>query len=186
MTTPSIPKTTLAETLRLYKLVRLWIGLFMFGLILSGITAIPLEWELNLLDSLLKTWPVWPALVEWISFIKAGLHETYAHYPFLAYGTDWLAFAHIVIAIAFIGPFRDPLKNIWVVEFGLLACLLVIPAALIFGPLRGIPIFWQMIDCSFGIIGFIPLWVCRQTIHKIEHLPNSYRFHIDEIRPEAI
>jgi hypothetical protein len=29
-------------------------------------------------------------------------------YPFLAYGTDWLAFAHIVIAVFFIGPLVKP------------------------------------------------------------------------------
>jgi hypothetical protein len=33
-------------------------------------------------------------------------------HPWLAYGTDWLAFAHIVIAVFFIGPFVDPVQNI--------------------------------------------------------------------------
>jgi hypothetical protein len=89
------------------------------------------------------------------------------------YGTDWLAFAHIVIAIAFVGPLRDPVRNIWVVEFGLIACALVIPAALIFGPLRGIPFFWQLIDCSFGVGGFIPLWVTRQQIVRLQTLEKS-------------
>jgi hypothetical protein len=59
----------------------------------------------------------------------------------LAYGTDWLAFAHLVIAIAFLGPLKDPVRNIWVVEFGMIACLLVIPLALICGPIRGIPFY---------------------------------------------
>jgi hypothetical protein len=84
----------------------------------------------------------------------------------MAYGTDWLAFAHIVIAVAFIGPLRDPVRNIWVIEFGMIACALVIPLALIFGPLRGIPFFWRLIDCSFGIIGFVPLWLVRREIRQ--------------------
>jgi hypothetical protein len=35
-----------------------------------------------------------------------------------------------VIAIAFIGPWRDTVKNIWVIEFGMIACVLVVPFAL--------------------------------------------------------
>jgi hypothetical protein len=38
---------------------------------------------------------------------------------------------------------------------------MVIPWALIFGAVRGIPFWWRLIDCSFGIFGFIPLWFCR-------------------------
>ena len=56
-----------------------------------------------------------------------------AQYPFLLYGYDWLAFAHFVLAILFIGPYRDPVKNIWIIEFGLIACILVIPFALVAG-----------------------------------------------------
>ncbi len=74
---------------------------------------------------------------------------------------------HVVIAIAFIGPLRDPLKNVWVVEFGMIACVLVVPWVLIFAPLRGIPLFWMLIDCSFGVIGFIPLWLVRKYIRQL-------------------
>ena len=48
-----------------------------------------------------------------------------------------------------------------VVEFGMIACVLVLPLALICGPLRGIPLFWRLIDCSFGIVGIVPLWFAR-------------------------
>ena len=91
-------------------------------------------------------------------------------YPFMFYGTDWLAFGHIVIAIAFLGALKDPVKNIWIIEFGMLACLLVIPYALIFGAIRGIPFFWRLIDCSFGIIGILPLWLTRKYVHRIKSL----------------
>jgi len=46
---------------------------------------------------------------------------------------------------------------VWVIQFGMIACVLVIPAALIFDALRGLPFFWGLIDCSFGVIGIIPL-----------------------------
>lgn len=59
-----------------------------------------------------------PGLAWWLSHMYEGLDGSCGNYPFLAYGTDWLAFAHLVIAIAFWGPLKDPVKNIWVVEFG--------------------------------------------------------------------
>ena len=85
----------------------------------------------------------------------------------MAYGTDWLAFGHFAIAIAFIGPWRDPVRNIWVIEFGMIACLLVIPYAFVMGEVRGVPWFWRLIDCSFGIFGIIPLWWCRRLIKQL-------------------
>jgi hypothetical protein len=99
--------------------------------------------------------------------VRDALIDTNSKYPFLAYGTDWLAFAHFVIAIAFIGPLRDPVKNIWVIEFGMIACVLVVCFALIMGPIRGIPPGWSLIDCSFGVIGIIPLWICRRAIARL-------------------
>ena len=54
-------------------------------------------------------------------------------------------------------------------EFGMIACLLVIPLALICGPLRGIPFYWQLLDCSFGVIGLIPLAAARRLILRVGH-----------------
>jgi hypothetical protein len=82
---------------------------------------------------------IWPAMAAWISFVHAGILETFNAYPFLQYGTDWLAFAHIGFAVAFIGPLRDPVRNVWVIEFGMLACVLIVPTALILGGMRQIP-----------------------------------------------
>lgn len=98
-----------------------------------------------------------PDLSLWIGKVHEGILRTSYQYPFISYGTDWLAFAHILIAILFIGILKDPVKNIWVIQFGIIACLLVVPAAIIFGHIRGIPFFWQIIDCSFGIFGLMPL-----------------------------
>lgn len=49
-----------------------------------------------------------PALHTWLRRVHAGIVNTNRDYPFMAYGTDWLAFGHLVIVIAFFGPMRDP------------------------------------------------------------------------------
>jgi hypothetical protein len=85
----------------------------------------------------------------------------------MAYGTDWLAFGHIAIAIAFIGALRNPVRNIWLFDFGMIACVLIVPWAFVFGGLRGIPVYWRLIDCSFGIFGFVPLWFCKRWTLKL-------------------
>jgi hypothetical protein len=50
----------------------------------------------------------------------------------------------------------------------MIACVLVVPYALIFGAIREIPMFWRIIDCSFGVFGFLPLWYCRVLARKME------------------
>jgi hypothetical protein len=159
----------------LLRRIRVLLFLFICALILSGATAIPLETELGVLAKIVEvadesatTQSAGP--IGWVAKVHAGLVETNAKYPFFAYGTDWLAFAHFVIAIAFIGPLRDPVKNIWVVEFGMIACVLVVPFALGMGAVRGIPLGWRLIDCSFGVFGIIPLWFCRRQIKELAQL----------------
>jgi len=41
---------------------------------------------------------------------------------------------------------------------------------MICGPIRGIPFYWRLIDCSFGVFGFIPLWVVRRSILELEEM----------------
>lgn len=155
------------STLSKYRLV---LGAFIFGLVLSGITAFPLAWEVRLLNSWFGINPALPpehytGLSFWLATVNRGLHETYAAYPWMAYGTDWLAFAHIAIAVYFIGPLLNPVKNEWALYAGLIGCVLVLPLALICGPLRGIPLYWRLIDCSFGIVGAVPLLYCLHLTH---------------------
>ena len=156
--------------------VRWLVALFITGLVLSGATAIPLETEVNWLVRVTgaRQWveapasttvPVW---AEWLCRVRTGLHETNAKFPFMGYGGDSLAFGHFVIAIAFIGAWRDPVRNIWLFQFGLIACALVIPYALVCGAGRGIPMWWRLIDCSFGVFGALPLWFCTREARKIE------------------
>ncbi|MBP6732148.1 MAG: hypothetical protein KA149_08815 [Chitinophagales bacterium] len=140
---------------------------FMVALALSGATAIPAYSEIGwLLNHLPRGWFVH----SWLQRVYIGLADTQSKYPFLLYGYDWLAFAHFVIAIAFIGPYKNPVKNIWVIEFGMIACVLILPYAFAFCALRGIPYWWTLIDCSFGVFGIIPLWICRQKILEMEKL----------------
>jgi hypothetical protein len=156
------------EDQRRLRWIRLVLGIFVVGLVLSGLTAFPLRWELGLLTAWFgdgtTIGSAIPSMAHWLSYVQEGLENTAGEYPFLAYGTDWLAFAHLVIAVAFLGPLKDPVRNIWVVEFGMIACLMVIPLALICGPIRGIPFCWQLIDCSFGVFGLIPLAIVRKMI----------------------
>jgi hypothetical protein len=149
--------------------IRLWLSLFLAGLILSGLTAFPLEQETAWLASFLETYSIFPdAITDWVARVHAAVLDTNLHYPFLAYGTDWLGYAHLVLAIAFIGPLRDPVRNKWVLQFGVIACIAVIPLALIAGQIRGIPLLWRIIDCSFGVFGSIPLLICLDRVKRLE------------------
>jgi hypothetical protein len=137
---------------------------FMIILFLSGLTAIPMDAELSWL---LRSFPGDSYMHYWLGKVLLAYRDVNEQYPFLLYGYDWLAFAHFVLAILFIGPYRDPVKNIWVIEFGLIACVLIIPTAFIAGHFRGIPIGWRLIDCSFGVLGFMLLWTCYKKIQVL-------------------
>lgn len=163
---------THTETERLRRRIQYILIFFIIALAISGLTAIPLQWESSILYRMFGEGTALgarvPALANWLAFIYQGLNSISREYPFMNYGTDWLAFAHI--AIAFLGPLRDPVRNIWVIEFGMIACALVIPTALVFGSLRGIPLFWQIIDCSFGIFGLVLLYIARNYTRRLDYL----------------
>lgn len=147
------------------KIIRRWLLFFMIALFLSGLTAMPVETELGFLT---RCFSRETTIGAWLDRVYIAIVDINRRYPFLAYGYDWLAFAHFVLAILFIGPYKDPVRNKWVIEFGMIACLLIIPFALIIGPGRGIPLGWRLIDCSFGVIGLIPLSICRSLILRLE------------------
>jgi hypothetical protein len=137
------------------------------GLALSGITAFPLETELGWL---VQHSPALPdGMTHWLNTIYNAIKTTNQTYPYLSYGTDWLAFAHLVLALLFIGPLKDPVKNIWIIEFGMVVCGLIFPLAFIAGGIRHIPMFWSLIDCSFGAFGIIPLAIAYRIIKKSNH-----------------
>jgi hypothetical protein len=156
------------------KSIRRWILFFMTSLVLSGITAFALESELAWMDHFISNRH--SSFSFWIHKVYIALKETNIHYPFLAYGYDWLAFAHLVIAVAFYGVIKDPVKNKWIIQFGRIACCMIFPLALIAGYVRGIPFYWQMIDCSFGIVGLIPLTICYREIEQLEFRKSRVEF----------
>lgn len=80
--------------------IRWLTAFFVLGLVVSGATAIPLPTETGWLMRFSKT--------TWLIRVDEALVQTQSQYPFLFYGTDWLAFGHFVIAIAFVGALRDP------------------------------------------------------------------------------
>lgn len=144
--------------------------LFIAGLVVSGLTAFPVESQLSILCNWIYQSGVDNQLTRWVVKVYEGVQATNANYPFLAYGTDWLGFAHLVIAVVFVGPLKDPVKNIWVIEFGIIACIAIFPTAFIAGYIREIPFHWRLIDCSFGIIGGWLLWFIRRKIILLEFL----------------
>ncbi|RVT98512.1 hypothetical protein EOD41_17145 [Mucilaginibacter limnophilus] len=153
---------------QLIKRARIGILIIIAGLAISGITALPLESELKWLTTHTGGLPL--AMQSWLKTVYDAIWYVNMHYPFLSYGTDWLAFAHVMLAVLFIGPYREPVKNIWVLQFGMIACLAIFPLAFIAGNIRGIPFFWQLIDCSFGAIGIIPLYISYKAARKAEYL----------------
>jgi hypothetical protein len=90
------------ETERIKRHIRYLLVLFTLALVMSGLTAVPIRWEIDILQDVIGegTWmeQVWAPLAYWISFVHRGLTETSQAYPFIFYGTDWLAFAHMVVS----------------------------------------------------------------------------------------
>jgi hypothetical protein len=163
---------------QLHRRLRWLTWFFIIGLVVSGATAMPLVTEVDWLVDALGAKSAYasnhPASFlhwdRWLLKVHEALQSANESAPFLFYGTDWLAFGHFVIAIAFVGALRDPVRNRWLFDFGLIACVLVIPFALVCGAVRGIPFWWRLIDCSFGVGGFVPLWFCRKWSKELENL----------------
>ena len=161
------------DTHNILRRVRVALGLFIAGLVVSGVTAFPLQGELDLiakglgLERVAASGSVLADAAGWVLRVREALHVTYAQYPFIAYGTDWLAFGHLIIALFFVPPWIDPVKNVAAIRVGLWACVGVPPLALICGPLRGVPFFWRLVDCSFGILGFPLLWYALRRTREL-------------------
>jgi hypothetical protein len=158
----------LSETTLRYR-IRVWTLFFIAALFVSGITAIPLQPELDFLVQTFAQGDPPSALGSWLLHIHAAIIDVSTRWPFLALGTDWLAFGHIVIGLGFIGLLRDPIRNEWLVTWGMIACLLVIPWAWGFGLARHIPWGWRLVDSSFGVGGMVPLLLIRSYVQELKH-----------------
>ncbi|KKL78938.1 hypothetical protein LCGC14_2019870 [marine sediment metagenome] len=145
------------------------LGIVVFGLLLAGITVWPAVGELKLAVRI-----VWGdgaptgALHSFVLRAIEGLESVEASYTFLLYAHDWLAFAHIVLAILFAGAIRDPIRNVWIVQCGLIMCALVPVLAAICIPMRGIPLWWFWIDFAFAPAAALPLWIALRDIRRAE------------------
>jgi hypothetical protein len=151
---------------------RFALAVFIGGLVVSGLSAFPLQSELAILSRMLgisdpSAFASLHGLRYWIAFVAFGLHQTYAHFPFFGYASDWLAFGHLVIALFFFLPLLDPARYRGVLNIGVIACFGVFVIALICGPVREIPFYWRLIDCSFGLIGAIPLLYCLSLTKRV-------------------
>lgn len=146
---------------------RLCVIVFIIGLILSGLTAMPVRAEMEGLARGLGFAHIHDpaaapsAAIAWLVRVREAIIDTDTRYPFLFYGYDWLAFGHLAIALAFVPAYRDPARHRWLFTYGLVLCGLVIVWALAVAPFRGIPPGWRLLDCSFGILGAIPLLIGR-------------------------
>ncbi len=158
----------MSEKTRKEKKIRMLLSLFVLALILSGITAFPIVWELKVMNGLQRRLP--EEMSAWLSKVSEAVFQTDQRFPMIAYGTDWLAFAHIIIALFFYAPWKDPLKYRLIIDIGILACLLVFPLAFICGAIRGIPFFWRLIDCSFGFTGLLLLLYIRSIVLQLSNL----------------
>ena len=152
------------------KNIRIALIVFISLLVISGISAFPITPGIGLLMRNLDMFPGF--LQAWITRLSVEIHATPV---VMLYGTDWLAFAHIVIALFFIPVYIDPVKHRANLIAGMAACLLVFPLAFICGPVRGIPFFHQLIDCSFGLLGFLLLYLIYRKINALEKNSNAFQ-----------
>lgn len=140
-----------------------------FGLVVSGVTVWPAIPELKIAVRI-----VWGdgepvgALHGFILRTIEGLQSVEANYPFMLYAHDWLAFAHIALAILFAGAIRDPVRNVWIVQCGLIMCALVPVLAGICIPIRGLPLVWFWVDFAFAPAAALPLWIAMRDIRRAE------------------
>ena len=148
--------------------IRLCLAVVIAGLVVSGVTAFPLETEVTWLAAQADACCSGSGLAVWLGRVAHALHETNVRHPFLAYGTDWLAYAHLVIALAYLGPWRDPVRNVWVIQWGLLCCATIPVLAFVAGSARGLPTYWMLIDTLFGVFAAPPLALAWQSVRQLE------------------
>jgi len=82
---------------RLCSRIRGWTLFFIFGLALSGATALPIPTELAagiaVLGEDMSANGLLPETASsWLRTLREGIWDTSTRAPFMFYGTDWLAF----------------------------------------------------------------------------------------------
>ncbi len=143
--------------------IKILLAFYVIALVISGATAMVVPEGLHWLVRIVPK--SWTTIYNWLDKVLA--HIVYSP-KFLLYGFDWLAFAHYVIAMSFYGVWKDAVRNKWVIEWAMLASIAIFPMAFMMGYLRGIPFWWQLIDCSFGVVSLIPLIMMHRRIKVME------------------
>ncbi len=154
-------------------IVRAALAVFIAGLVFSGLTAFFLPWEVTgLLDIFFRrspeTIPFLAAEYEMLVSVERALEYLESDCPQFFLGTDYLGFAHLILAVLFIGPLLDPVRNIWVIRFGIISSILVIPSAFLFGAVRGAPFVHYLIDSSFGAGALILLYIAHRETKRMQ------------------
>lgn len=149
--------------------------LLQLGLLIAGLTAFWIPEGVNFLVNGTRLGE-FIQQEQWLQHVNRGIQEVNNTYPFIWYGTDWMVFAHILFAILFYGLYKNPVRNKWLVQFGFVACALIVPLAAIMGYFRGIPMIWQTLDCLFGVIASLLLYQIHKsirTLEKVNQIRNS-------------
>lgn len=145
------------------------LGVVAAGLFVSGVTVWPAVAELKAVVGWIGgSQPAAGELHGWLLRAIAGLEDMQVRFPFMLYAHDWLAFAHLMLAVLFAGALRDPVRNKWIVQCGLIMCACVPVLAGICIPIRGIPGWWFWIDFSFAPGAALPLWIAYRDINALE------------------
>jgi len=145
------------------------LGIVVFGLVVSAVTIWPVVTELK--TAVHMVWGDGEPSGELHAFVLKsieGIEYVDANYPFMLYAHDWLAFAHLALALMFAGAIRDPVRNILIVKCGLVYCMLIPLLAGICIPIRGLPHFWFLIDVAFAPAAGLPLWIAYRDIRRVE------------------
>jgi hypothetical protein len=164
--------TDYTEQKKVLRKIRVYLVIFFLGILFSLHTVMFVEVEtaffVKHFGQGTLTAEKLPFFSEWIENLHLSISETYKTYPVMAYCMDWLTYACVVFAMFIIGPIKDPIKNIWVIQVYMLGCILGMLLPFIVGPMREIPIFWRFLDGSFGLMGFIILLIPYRLIKKLE------------------
>ncbi|MFM7022017.1 MAG: hypothetical protein ACKOXB_03500 [Flavobacteriales bacterium] len=171
------------------KQIRWLLWFFVVALFLSGLSAFPLVWGSEMLLQTLDFMNIHGQLLSFAKEVRRGVKFNDENFSFMAYGTDWLAFGHIMYALLFYGALRNPFKNKWLIHFGMIACVCIVPASFLMGHFRSIPLLWGIVDSSFGIVGFAVLYMVLKRMKNItdlrRHLRTFNRKNITQEKPAA-
>jgi len=163
------------EQYKIKRRIRVLLVLFVLGLVFGCQMVLFVRPELAWLNCVFgpgtRMGQYYPNLSAWINHLYEGITETYSTYPFMAYCMDWLAFAQLAFIIFFIGALIDPERNVWIIKSGMVICVMHILLAFGSGRFRDIPLFWQLLDSSFGIFGLTVLYLAYKNIKYLEKRP---------------